>query len=138
MQSLTDPNNFVSLRKGSLTSRGFQRRVTAPFGKEHGVCRKSHIACQYRTTRRREEWTEKIHEEWIWNVLEDRPDLTTAQLMRTRELMDRHGGACLVTSYEALIPTLTLPDADDRHALAAAIKGQASVIVTLQRHQTEI
>ena len=75
-------------------------------------------------------WTAKIHEEWIRNVLEDRLDLTPAQLARTRELMDRHGGACLVTGYEALIPTLVLPDPDDRHVLAAAIKGQASVIVT--------
>ena len=75
-------------------------------------------------------WTDTIHEEWIRNVLEDRPDLTLAQLTRTRELMDRHGGACLVTGYEALISTLTLPDPDDRHVLAAAIQAQASVIVT--------
>jgi len=75
-------------------------------------------------------WTEKIHEEWIRNVLEDRPDLTPAQLTRTRDLMNRHAGACLVSGYEALIPTLTLPDPDDRHVLAAAIKGEASVIVT--------
>lgn len=32
-------------------------------------------------------WTEKIHEEWIRNVLANRPDLTLAQLTRTRELM---------------------------------------------------
>src|SRR5579862_4794446 len=55
-------------------------------------------------------WTDAIHEEWIRNVLEDRPDLTLAQLTRTRELMNRHGGTCLVTGYETLIPTLTLPD----------------------------
>jgi predicted nucleic acid-binding protein len=75
-------------------------------------------------------WTDTIHEEWIRNVLEDRPDLTLAQLTRTRQLMDRHGGACLVTGYEALIPTLTLPDPDDRHVLAAAITAQAPIIVT--------
>src|SRR5579862_3345911 len=75
-------------------------------------------------------WTETIHEEWIRNVLEDRPDLTLTQLTRTRELMDRHGGVCLVTGYEALIPTLTLPDPDDRHVLAAAITAQAPIIVT--------
>ena len=31
---------------------------------------------------------------------------------------------CLVTGYEALVPALTLPDADDRHVLAAAIVGR--------------
>ena len=75
-------------------------------------------------------WTDTIHEEWIRNVLADRPDVTPAQLTRTRDLMNRHGGACLVTGYEALISTLTLPDPDDRHVLAAAITAQAPVIVT--------
>src|SRR5579872_28797 len=75
-------------------------------------------------------WTETIHEEWIRSVLADRPDLTRAQLARTRELMDRHGGACLVTGYEELIPALTLPDPDDRHVLAAGIRAGANVIVT--------
>lgn len=75
-------------------------------------------------------WTDAIHEEWIRNVLKDRPDLTLAQLTRTRELMNRYGGACLVTDYEALIPTLSLPGPDDRHVLAAAITANASVIVT--------
>jgi hypothetical protein len=37
---------------------------------------------------------------------------------------------CLVTGYAHLIPTLTLPDPDDCHVLAAAIVGNASVIVT--------
>ncbi|MCX6379008.1 MAG: PIN domain-containing protein [Armatimonadetes bacterium] len=75
-------------------------------------------------------WTDAIHEEWIRNVLKYRPDLTMAQRTRTRELMNRHGGACLVTGYEALIPALSLPDPDDRHVLAAAITANASVIVT--------
>jgi hypothetical protein len=78
----------------------------------------------------RAKWTGEIHEEWIRSVLEDRPDLTREQLDRTRNLMDSHVGDCLVTGYEELIPALTLPDADDRHVLAAAICGGATTIVT--------
>jgi hypothetical protein len=80
-------------------------------------------------------WTDEVHEEWIRNVLEDRPDLDRKQLERTRELMNRRGGDCLVTGYEHLIPNLTLPDPDDRHILAAAVTGRATVIVTFNlRH----
>ena len=75
-------------------------------------------------------WTEEIHEEWTRNLLANRPDIKPESLARCRELMNRHVSDCLVTGYEALIPTLTLPDADDRHVLAAAIHGQAEVIVT--------
>ncbi len=75
-------------------------------------------------------WTDTIHEEWIRNVLKDRPDLTLDQLTRTRDLMNRHGGRCLVTGYEPLIASLTLPDENDRHVLAAAITAPAPVIVT--------
>ena len=37
---------------------------------------------------------------------------------------------CLVEDYGALIPSLTLPDKDDRHVLAAAIRAGADAIVT--------
>jgi hypothetical protein len=37
---------------------------------------------------------------------------------------------CLVTGYEPLIDALDLPDPDDRHVLAAAIRSRAQVIVT--------
>lgn len=38
----------------------------------------------------RAKWTNEIHEEWIRNVLENRPDLTRNQLERTRDLMNEH------------------------------------------------
>ena len=52
-----------------------------------------------------------------------------ADVQRTRMLMDEHAVDALVTAYEDLIPALRLPDPNDRHVLAAAIRGQANVIV---------
>lgn len=78
----------------------------------------------------RAHWTEAIHEEWMRNVLANRPDLIRAQLERTRSLMDAHVHDALVEGYESLIPSLVLPDPNDRHVLAAAISAGAGVIVT--------
>lgn len=75
-------------------------------------------------------WTTRIHEEWIENLLESRNDLAREKLERTRDAMDSAIPDCLVTHYEPLIDGLTLPDPDDRHVLAAAIKANAQVIVT--------
>lgn len=78
----------------------------------------------------RARWTEEIHEEWIRNVLESRPDLSRKQLTRTKNLMNDHALDSVVTGYENLISSLTLPDAEDRHVLAAAIQAKAEFIVT--------
>jgi hypothetical protein len=75
-------------------------------------------------------WTERINEEWQRNLLIKRPDLTQAQLDRTAHLMQIAIPDALVDGYEDLIAGLSLPDADDRHVLAAAIRCRASVIVT--------
>ncbi|HMY01267.1 MAG TPA: PIN domain-containing protein [Agitococcus sp.] len=77
----------------------------------------------------RAKWTNLIHDEWIRGVLRQRPELAL-ELQRTRTLMDAHVRDSLVEEYEYLIPALDLPDADDRHVLAAAIHCHASVIVT--------
>lgn len=78
----------------------------------------------------RAHWTADIHAEWIDNLLQQRKDLTREQLERTRDLMDANVRDAIVTGYEPLIAALTLPDLDDRHVLAAAIRAGADVIVT--------
>jgi predicted nucleic acid-binding protein len=78
----------------------------------------------------RARWTDRIHEEWIRSVLASRPDLNAEHLARTRSLMDIAVPDALVTGYEGLIDQLDLPDPDDRHVLAAAIRAHAGVIVT--------
>lgn len=76
-------------------------------------------------------WTDQIHEEWIRNLLKGRRDISAERLARTRELMNRAVPDCLVTEYEPFIEQLNLPDPNDRHVLAAAIRCQAGVIVTM-------
>jgi hypothetical protein len=78
----------------------------------------------------RARWSEDVHREWMRAVVERRHDLTLESLEPTRHAMDRAVLDCLVVGYEPLIPGLSLPDQDDRHVLAAAITGRASVIVT--------
>lgn len=53
------------------------------------------------------------------------------QLDRTRRLMELAIPDVLVTDHESLIPSLELPDPDDRHVLAAAIRSSAQLIVTM-------
>lgn len=78
----------------------------------------------------RAKWPNAIHEEWIRGVLRNRPDLEREQLERTKILMNAHVRDSLVEDFEELIPAIQLPDLNDRHVLAAAIKARADVIVT--------
>lgn len=74
-------------------------------------------------------WTDHIHDEWI-NALLRAKKHPQDSLLRARELMDRHVRDAKVYGYEPLIEGLSLPDPDDRHVLAAAIRCNANAIVT--------
>lgn len=75
-------------------------------------------------------WTAQIQAEWTRNLLLNRPELTATQLQRTTAAMQLAFPEAAVHDYEPLIASLHLPDPDDRHVLAAAIRAPASVIVT--------
>ena len=77
----------------------------------------------------RVKWTGRIHREWMRAVLRRRPELRAA-LPRTRRLMDAAVRGCRVRGYERWEARLELPDANDRHVLAAALACVANVIVT--------
>lgn len=74
-------------------------------------------------------WTEQIHEEWI-NALLRRDGFERSKLERVKELMNTHARDALVTGFEPLIESLTLPDENDKHVLAAAIRCNADAIIT--------
>jgi PIN domain len=89
------------------------------------------LLVQLATTRIfRVRWTDLIHDEWTRNMLIKRPDLNATKLTRLRVLMNQSIPDSLITDFEYLIPTLELPDLDDRHVLAAAIVAEAKTIVT--------
>jgi predicted nucleic acid-binding protein len=75
-------------------------------------------------------WSDRIHEEWISNLLKKRPKLQRINLERTRDLMNFHIKAALIKDYEELEEQLLLPDTEDRHVLAVGIKSNAQFIVT--------
>jgi len=82
----------------------------------------------------RPRWSETILEEMeralrdkIYKGRDDAADLAAAQRTRITEAFDE----ALVHDYDACLPMdIKLPDGNDRHVIAAAIKVGASVIVT--------
>ena len=78
----------------------------------------------------RAKWTEQILDETFGSILRVNPELDPERLARTRAKMVKAVPDCLVTGYEPLIDAVELPDEDDRHVVAAAIRCHAAVIVT--------
>jgi hypothetical protein len=78
----------------------------------------------------RARWSEPILDECFRNILKQRPDLSETALARTRELMTSAIPDCMIDGFDELVDGLSLPDPDDRHVLAAAIRAGAQAIVT--------
>lgn len=78
----------------------------------------------------RARWTNEILGEVLRNLAVNRPDIPADKLPVLRERMNAAIPGVLVENYENLIEGLKLPDTDDRHVLAAAIKTGAEIIVT--------
>lgn len=81
----------------------------------------------------RAKWSADIQREWIEALLRNEPHRNRLFLERTRDQMNKAVRDCLVTGYDALLPSLHLPDSGDCHVLAAAIVGHCTVIVTQNR-----
>lgn len=78
----------------------------------------------------RARWSDRILDECFRSVAHRRPQISTDALNRTRRLMIEAVPDCLVAGFEDLEEGLDLPDPDDRHVLAAAIRAGAQAIVT--------
>jgi predicted nucleic acid-binding protein len=79
----------------------------------------------------RPRWSDPILDEFVRNVLKNIPDLQPANLARTVGRMNDTFSEAVVVDFEHLLQQLHLPDPDDRHVLAAALKAKATTIITM-------
>jgi len=75
-------------------------------------------------------WSEIIQNEWLRNLLKNRTDLKKEQLNKTVEAMNLAFPDANVENFDDLIQSIKLPDLDDRHVVACAIRCNADLIVT--------
>lgn len=76
-------------------------------------------------------WSRCIQDEWRRNLIANRPEILPEILQNTVKMMNSALPDANVTGYKGLINDLDLPDPNDRHVLAAAIRAKAEIIVTL-------
>jgi hypothetical protein len=74
-------------------------------------------------------WTDRIHNEWV-RSLSQTGKFPHARILAVRDLMDTVLPTANVRNFEQHEGTLSLPDSNDRHVLAAAIEARARVIRT--------
>jgi predicted nucleic acid-binding protein len=73
-------------------------------------------------------WSETIFEEWV-NVMKSK-GISEKEIKKRVDNVDLAFPDAKVSDYKGLIASLNLPDENDRHVLAAAIKVNANMIVT--------
>jgi hypothetical protein len=78
----------------------------------------------------RPKWTATIQDEWIRNLLINRPDLQRKQLQRTASMMNLAFPDANVADFETVNRIVDLPDPNDWHVVAACIKSRTETIVT--------
>jgi len=76
------------------------------------------------------QWSDIITDEWTRNLLKNRTDLDEKRINRTVGFMSYFFPLANVMNFDHYIPSIELPDPDDRHAVACAIQCEAEIIVT--------
>ena len=75
-------------------------------------------------------WSQQILNETKWAVCKVHPNISEARVEARLLAMNSAFEDALVENWEPVCAGLDLPDSDDRHVWAAAIKGGAQTIVT--------
>ena len=77
-------------------------------------------------------WTDEIHDEWVRNLAADTPTIPIERLQTTRRLMNDALPGATISGYEDLVPTVSLPDPNDRHATSSTNKVKGVTDTQLQ------
>lgn len=77
----------------------------------------------------RARFTDCIINEWVRSLIGNKPG-AAASVRAQEKIIREKFSECFVSGYQHLINGLVLPDPDDRHVLAAAIRCSAQVIVS--------
>lgn len=75
-------------------------------------------------------WSERVLDEMVDAIDEVHPDLGPGSARHRAEVMCSAFPDAMVEGWQNLVPGFTLPDPDDRHVVAAALRGRADMIVT--------
>ncbi len=78
----------------------------------------------------RPQWSTRILDEAADAIVEIHPDLAPDVVAKRFTAMNAAFEDALVQGWEALEASIALPDPDDRHVVAAAMRGRADAIVT--------
>jgi integrase len=132
-RTLALPRKCVEALREQRVRQAKDRLSAGPFWKDHNLVFASAVGTPMDDHNVRRQFRVMILDEMLRALQKNHPDITEEKAARLRELINGAVRDCLVTGYQPLIEALELPDPDDRHVLAAAIKAGAQLIVTRNR-----